>query len=514
MAKKIGKVDPAGGKPGAVQIRSQAKARPGVERNLSILMASAEMVPFVKTGGLGDVIGALPRELVRMGHQVVSIIPLYRSVREKFGSKMQMCKSGSVRMGDEVIPFEVWQSNEVPGVMTCFIRQDGYYDRAALYGENGHDYPDNAKRWMFFSKAVVETIDLLSLQVDIAHCADWHAALIPFLIGARAKRHPEIKTVITIHNIAFQGIYEASEFKYSNLAADKFSPSWLEYYGKMNLMKGGILACDLVSTVSKRYAAEIQTPEYGCGLDNVCKSRADRLVGILNGIDTNEWNPAKDPLIPKTYDAKSVTAGKMACKKALLAELKLSISPTRPLLGSISRLTGQKGIDLFLQVVPQILRTQNVGLVMLGLGEPLLEAACAELAKQFPDRVSVSLRMDDRLAHTIEAASDYFLMPSRFEPCGLNQMYSLRYGSIPIVRATGGLDDTITQYDSASRKGNGFKFIQHTPAAFRASLEEALSYFDRPNDFNQLRQNGMTADHSWARSAREYVEWFRKLISS
>lgn len=510
MAKKAVKAD-ASARKTAVGVK---KARPGVERNLSILVVASEMVPYAKTGGLGDVIGALPRELVRMGHQVATLLPLYRSVREQFGSRLEMRKAGSVQVGEETVPFEIWQGSEVPGVMTCFIRQDGYFDRAGLYGENGQDYPDNAKRWIFFAKAAAEAIDVLGLQVDIAHCSDWHAALIPFYIGERGKRHPEIKTVFTIHNIAFQGIYDSSEFRFTNLPLEKFTPHWLEYYGKLNLMKGGILASDLVTTVSERYASEIQTPEYGCGLDSVCKSRANRLVGILNGVELTEWNPARDPLITKTYDAKTVAEGKMACKKALLSEFKLNVDPSRPLLGSISRLTGQKGIDLFLQVIPNFLKTHDVGLAVLGLGEPLLEAALQEMARQFPDRMKVVLRMDNRLAHMIEAASDFYLMPSRFEPCGLNQMYSLRYGAIPIVRATGGLDDTIEHYDPATQKGNGFKFVAHTPAAFRACLDEALGYYGRPADLAKLRRNGMAGDYSWARSAHRYVELFRQLVSS
>ena len=511
MAKKIRKVDPSGKK---FQVSRQAKARPGVERNLSIVMLSSEMAPFAKTGGLGDVLGALPRELVRMGHQVATILPLYRIVREKFQSKLEFRKAGELPMGDGMVPFEIWQINEVPGVMTYFIRQDEYYDRPGLYGEKSVDYPDNAKRWIFFNKAAAEAIDLLGLQVDVAHCADWHAALVPFYIGAAAKRHPEIRTVITIHNLAFQGIYDSSEFKFTNLPIDKFTPQWLEYYGRMNLMKGGILASDLVTTVSEKYAAEIQTVEYGCGLENVCKSKADRLVGILNGIDTAEWNPAKDMLIPKTYDAKTVTEGKLACKKALLAELKLGIDPSRPLLGSISRLTGQKGVDLFFRVMPHVLKAYDVGLVVLGLGEPPLEAALTEMAARFPDQMKVILRMDNRLAHEIEAASDYFLMPSRYEPCGLNQMYSLCYGTIPIVRATGGLDDTVVHYDPASKKGNGFKFGPHTPVAFRACVEEALRYYDQPADFRRLRQNGMAGDYSWERSARKYVQLFKELAAN
>lgn len=492
----------------------RAKPRAGVERNLSILMASSEMVPFAKTGGLGDVLGALPRELVRIGHQVATILPLYRSIRQQFGSKLKLCKSGALAMGDESVPFEIWQASEVPGVMTYFVRQDGYYDRAGLYGENSIDYPDNARRWTFFSKAVAEAVDLLGLQVDVVHCADWHAALVPFYIGSAGKRHSEIKTVITIHNIAFQGIYESEEFKYTNLAIDKFTPHWLEYYGKMNLMKGGIVASDLVTTVSERYAAEIQTPEYGCGLESVCRAKGARLVGILNGIDIVEWNPARDPLIPKKYDARTVAEGKFACKKALLSELKLGVDPSRPLLGSITRLTGQKGVDLMLQVLPHILHTHDVSLVMLGLGEPPLEAALSEMAKRFENRMRVILRMDNKLAHWIEAASDYFLMPSRFEPCGLNQMYSLRYGTIPIVRATGGLDDTIQSFDPASKSGNGFKFGPHTPAAFRAAIDEALLVYDRPAELARLRQNGMAGDYSWARSAQKYVDLFRDLVSS
>ena len=510
MAKTARKVEPASK---AAQAPRQVKARPGVERNLSILMASSEMVPFAKTGGLGDVLGALPRELVRMGHQVATILPLYRSVRGQFGSKLRMCKSGSLPMGDDSVPFEIWQINEVPGVMTYFVRQDGYYDRAGFYGENSVDYPDNARRWIFFGKAAAEAIDLVGLQVDVAHCADWHAALVPFYIGAAAKRHNEIKTVTTIHNIAFQGIYDSSEFKYTNLSIDKFTPNWLEYYGKMNLMKGGIVASDLVTTVSEKYASEIQTPEYGCGLDSVCRSKGARLAGILNGIDVVEWNPAKDPHIPKKYDAKTVTEGKLACKKALLSELKLAIDPSRPLLGSITRLTGQKGVDLFFRVMPQVLKMHDVGLVVLGLGEPPLEAALTEMAKRFPDRMKVVLRMDNKLAHWIEAASDYFLMPSRFEPCGLNQMYSLRYGTVPVVRATGGLDDTITNYNPAAKTGNGFKFGPHTPAAFRACVEDALTYYDRPEHFNQLRLNGMSGDYSWKRSALKYEKYFKKLVA-
>ena len=239
--------------------------------------------------------------------------------------------------------------------------------------------------------------------------------------------------------------------------------------------------------------------------------RADRLVGIMNGIDIGEWDPSRDPLIPQTYDVKTVTVGKAACKIALFTELKLPLQGSTPLLGNISRLTTQKGVDLFLQVMPEILRAHSVALVTLGMGDPRLESMLANLEREFPDHVRVIQKLDNKIAHQIEAASDFFLMPSRFEPCGLNQMYSLRYGAIPIVRATGGLDDTVAQYDPKTKRGNGFKFGPHTPAAFRSCIEEALRYFDQPEDLNQLRMNGMSADHAWSKSAEKYVELFRKL---
>ncbi|MBV9463370.1 MAG: glycogen synthase GlgA, partial [Verrucomicrobiae bacterium] len=476
-------------------------------------MAASEMLPFAKTGGLADVMGALPRELASLGHRVATLVPFYRVVRQKWGPSLKPAGEGVAQVGGTFLPYRIWKSVAVRGVEAYFIDRPEYFDRAELYGEGGRDFPDNAERFVFFNRAVVDALERLAFQADIVHSHDWHAALLPALLEhRRPKNLAHARTVLTVHNLAFQGVFPAEAFALTGLPEGYFTPETLEFYGGVNFLKAGLLLADALSTVSRKYAEEIQTLEYGCALDDILRYRGSRLHGILNGVDLSEWDPARDPALPAKYDAKSVETGKAECKRALQKELGLPEIADAPLFGCISRLTEQKGFSLFAGAIPELLRERPLQIVVLGRGEARFEGMLRDMSAQWRDRVRFVMAMDNALAHRIEAACDYYLMPSQFEPCGLNQMYSLRYGTVPIVRATGGLDDTVQSYHPNEQSGNGFKFVPYEASAFAACIRDALGYYRRHDHWPRLRQNGMAGDFSWSTSAAKYVEMFRLLV--
>jgi len=488
---------------------------------VNILLATSEAVPFAKTGGLADVCGALPVELGRLGHQVAVILPAYRQTRycgqpiESLGIDF-IVPIGSKTVTGHLLKSSMPQSN----VAVYLVQQDGYYDRDELYRQNGQDYPDNCERFVFFCRAVMEAIRLLGLDLDVLHCNDWQTGLVPAYLKIEYRhvpRYEKIVSLFTIHNIAYQGVFWHWDMLLTGLDWKYFNWYQMEYYGKLNLLKTGIVFSDAINTVSPRYAQEIQTPQFGRGLEGVLQHRRGVLSGILNGVDETVWNPATDPHLPARYTLETVHEGKAVCKAALQRELGLAQRPTTPLVGLIGRLDDQKGFDLVATIIPEWARSVDVQWVILGTGEPKYHELFSELARQHPDKVAVRLEFSDPLAHRIEAGADIFLMPSRFEPCGLNQMYSLKYGTVPVVRETGGLADTITNLTEealAAGKANGFSFREDHALALSETLRRACdTYWHRPEVWKRLIQIGMRQDWSWRRSAMEYVRLYESMVN-
>ena len=482
---------------------------------MKIVMVASEMSPYSKTGGLGDAISGLAKELVSLGQQVTCIVPYYRCSWDKANAKPSGMKL-TVPIGQKQVTADIWETQPKNGagegkLQVILVRRDEYYDRSDLYAAAERDYEDNAERFIFLSKIAVEWIRVREMYPDIVHCHDWQTGLVPLFLRLEEQSHKTriaTKTVFTIHNIAYQGIFWSLDFPMTNLPWQFFTPDGMEFYGQMNLLKAGILFSDLLTTVSPKYAQEIQTQEYAHGLENPVRSRADRLRGILNGVDHEEWNPEADPHIAKHFSAANLE-GKKACKAELLELFGLDGGDDLPLAGVISRLTGQKGLDIIQEVVDRLVK-DHVRLVVLGVGEAKYEKFWRDAAKRYPKCVGVRVAFDDPVAHKIEAGCDLFLMPSRFEPCGLNQMYSLRYGTIPIVRATGGLDDTIREYDPQTGQGNGFKFAEYTGEALLEKCEQAVAIYKDRAAWHRLQANAMACDLSWKESAKQYLALYEK----
>jgi starch synthase len=400
------------------------------------------------------------------------------------------------------------------------VQQDDYYDRDELYRQDGDDYPDNSERFIFFSRAVLEAIRLLELDVDVVHAHDWQTGLVPAYLKIEYRavpRYEHVGTLFTIHNIAYQGHFWHWDMLLTGLDWKYFNWRQMEYFGKLNLLKTGIVFADSISTVSPRYAQEIQTSEeFGRGLESVLQHRRDVLFGILNGIDANLWNPAADPHLATHYTTQTVARGKAVCKTAIQRELGLPLQPATPLIGMIGRLDDQKGLHLAGKVIPEWAVQSDAQWAILGKGEPKYHDLFSDLARRFPEKVAVRLEISETLAHRIEAGADIFLMPSRFEPCGLNQMYSLRYGTVPVVRETGGLADTIVDANDqtlAAGTANGFSFREDNADALSETLRRACAAYRRPEVWSRLIATGMSQDWSWPRSAKEYVKLYEKTLA-
>ncbi len=469
---------------------------------MKILFVASEGVPYSKTGGLADVVGALSVALVEAGHQVAVLLPKYR------GTKTQTITipSLTVPIGDELRFPSIVEGALVGGVRFYFLDDADYFDRAQLYGEKGTDYYDNAERFCEFSRAAIEFTKRVWMP-DVIHCHDWQTALVPVLLRTLYARDPALKqmgVVFTIHNLGYQGLFPHSTLARIGLPETLFHVDALEFFGKVNFLKGGLVYSDRLTTVSKKYAAEIQTKEYGYGLEGVIRTRAGQLTGILNGVDYSEWSPEADKLIVANYSAHNLD-GKRACKKDLLGLFNLPVeNMTRPVIGIVSRFVDQKGFDIFAEAAAELLQ-ENLALVALGSGDPQYEKLFLALAQKYPSKVGVKIAYDNTIAHKIEAGADLFLMPSRYEPCGLNQIYSLRYGTVPIVRATGGLDDTIVQYNAKLGGGTGFKFEAYTGRALLECVRTALRVFRDPAAWHAIQTAGMAKDFSWKTSASAYV---------
>ncbi len=468
---------------------------------MRILFVASEGLPFSKTGGLADVVEALPKALVAQGHDVAVVLPRYRNTQ----IKNIVIKSLTIPMGTSLRFPRIADGARPGGVQYFFVDDPQYFDREQLYGVGGRDYPDNAERFAEFARAAIELAKQLWMP-DVIHCHDWQSALVPVLLRTAYTPDPQlsgIPVIFTIHNMGYHGLFARDALARIGLPDSLFRIDALEFFGHLNYLKGGLLFSDYLTTVSRKYAEEIQTTEYGQGLDGVVRTRADHLVGILNGVDYSVWNPEVDSLIATRYSASDLS-GKQACKRDLLAAFQLpEENLQRPLIGIVSRFADQKGFDLLAQVADELMQ-EDIAIVALGSGEAKHERMFRELSQQFPERLAVKIAYDNTLAHKIEAGADIFLMPSRYEPCGLNQIYSLRYGTVPVVRATGGLDDTIEPFDPASGRGTGFKFSEYTGPALLAALHEALATYGHKTAWRRLQANGMAKDFSWNASALEY----------
>jgi len=477
---------------------------------LKVLFASSEVVPFAKTGGLADVAGSLPQALKKLGCDVRVVLPLYRMVRQGNFPLKKRLAGLPVRLGGRSLEVDIYEAELADGLPVYFVERDELFDRSYLYGTPRGDYFDNDRRFVLFCKAALAVAEELPFQPDLFHGHDWQTGLIPALLHFRRSRNPfwaATASLFTIHNMAYQGLFEPDILPLADLPWEAYTPSGLEYYGAVNLLKSGIVYSQIINTVSRKYSQEIQTEEYGYGLEGILTYRRDDLFGIVNGVDYETWNPQTDPLIAANYGPDQLK-GKEICKADLLREFNLSPEQAvHPVLGVISRLADQKGFDLLAAVMDRLL-DQELSLVVLGTGEEKYQALFAELAAKHPRKIGLRLAYDNTLAHKIEAGSDMFLMPSRYEPCGLNQIYSLKYGTIPVVRATGGLDDTISAFDRETRSGTGFKFRDYRAEDFWQALAEALAVYRNPDLWRALMRNALAADYSWESSARQYVRLY------
>jgi starch synthase len=474
---------------------------------MKIITVGSEMAPFVKTGGLADVIGALSRELAAMGHEVVTFLPLYRAVRDKVAAASCISNNIHVPLGGRSVVGAIYELQLAERQRVVFVRQDEMFDRAGLYGEGDRDYADNAARYLFFSKAVAASIPALRFVPDVLHAHDWQAAFVPLWWSRTLAPAWRLRTVFTIHNLAYQGLFPADQFGLTNLPREYFGVKGLEFHGQLNLMKAGLLYSDVLTTVSRHYAAEIQTKEYGCGLEGLLRAHRHKLHGVLNGADYATWNPRTDGHLPANYDSHSL-ANKVVCKRALLETLKLPVERAwAPLITMVSRIVEQKGHHLVVEAIPRLV-SMGATLAILGSGDPKLERQLLELARRYPTRVAVRLGFDEALAHQMEAGADMFLMPSQFEPCGLNQIYSLRYGTAPIVHATGGLADTVQPYDPGKQTGNGFVFTTFGTEALLGAVARALETFRQRQHWTRVVQNGMACDFSSRKSALQYLDLY------
>ncbi len=481
---------------------------------MRILFVTPEAVPFAKTGGLADVAGALPKSLRALGCEIKLIMPYYRMVKDSGLPHQSLAEEIEVPLGYEKLKADIYQGRLNQDIPVYFIGREEFFDRSHLYGTARGDYFDNAERFIFFSKAVLLLCQHFAFSPDIIHHHEWQTGLLPSYLKSVYQNDPlfsRTATVFTVHNIAYQGLFKKEKFWLTGLPAETYNPEGIEFWERINFMKAGIVYADAINTVSKKYSEEIQTAEYGYGLEGILRKRRDRLHGIVNGVDYEEWNPAHDPHLIVRYDLKNL-AGKRECKKDLLKEFHLPSSLEKaPLLGMISRLADQKGFDLLREILDELF-SLDIGFVLLGTGDQKYHDLFSQVAKRYSQKAGIRIAYDDRLAHKIEAGSDFFLMPSKYEPCGLNQIYSLKYGTIPIVRATGGLDDTITPYDPVTKKGNGFKFIRYEAKEFLNTIKESIGFYSQPEHWKQLLRNAMAADFSWKRSAEAYLQLYRKAL--
>lgn len=477
---------------------------------MHVAFVASECVPYSKTGGLADVIGALPRALAALGHRVSVYLPKYRQT-DSAGLKV-LVPSLTIPFDDNYRFPTLLEGPQQGGVSIFFIEYEPFFGRESMYGTTLGDYPDNAERFALFARAVLEAAKVTGVP-DVFHCHDWQAALVPVLLRSLYAEDPAYRrtpVVFTIHNMGYQGLFPPEVLPLLQLPWDLFTITKLEFFGKANFLKGALVLSDFITTVSRKYSQEIQTREYGFGLEGVLKARSSTVAGILNGVDYDEWSPERDPFIAAQYAADTLDE-KAKDKADLLKSFALAETTARlPVIGIVSRFAGQKGFDLIAQVADRLAREELI-VVALGSGDKAYEDLFRRLQKLYPQRFAVKIAYDNTLAHKIEAGADMFLMPSRYEPCGLNQIYSLRYGTVPIVRATGGLDDTIETWNAKTQRGTGFKFSEYTGEALLVAIRAALAAYKDEAGWQTLMRNGMAKDFSWNTSAREYVKVYERV---
>ena len=485
-----------------------------MKKERKILIAATEAVPFAKTGGLADVIGALPKEIANLGADVRVVLPKYQSIDDKKYGLKKVGEPLSVPVAGEMTEVII-KSGKCPSCKgkVYFIQCDKYFDREGLYQDNGEDYPDNDERFALFSRAVIEMLKVIDYKPDVIHCNDWQTGLIPAYIKVLYGTddfYKGMSTVMTIHNIAYQGIFDHSTMNKIGLPWDVFTPDGIEYWGHVSYLKAGLVYADVISTVSPTYAKEIQnSEEYGRGMEGLLTSRTADIYGILNGIDYTIWNPGKDKLISSNFD-KNDLRGKSRNKRSLQKDLGMKSSKD-PMVGLIGRLTDQKGFDLVAQAIEQLMSI-DMQMVILGTGEPKYHEMLEKMAQKYPGKLSVNLRFDNELAHRIYASADIFLMPSKFEPCGLGQMISLQYGTMPVVYHTGGLADTIIDYTDDPHQGNGFVFNEYTVDSMLDSMSRATDTYSNKRKWNSIVKDCMAMDFSWKTSASKYIELYNVAV--
>ncbi len=475
---------------------------------MKILIASSEAVPYIKTGGLADVAGSLLKELRAKKEEASLVLPLYSAIKSKY----KLHATGKiilVKMGSVAYRGSIFASSKADNPEAYFIECDELYGRPELYGTPAGDYPDNALRFIFFSRAVLEACIAMRIKPDVIHCNDWQTALVPLYLKTLYKGityFSKTSTLFTVHNLGYQGIFDASTLPYTGLGKEYFVPDRLEFYGKLNLMKAGLLYADILNTVSVTYAREIQQVEYGFGLDGVTRKRARDLYGIINGIDYAEWDPSMDTFIPSRYGHADLK-GKALCRKTLCQEAAFD-KPALPIVSLVGRFSSQKGIDLVLGSI-ETLAAMGVNLIVLGKGDDKYQRLLKKASGSYKGRIFVHVGFEERLAHLIYAGSDFFLMPSQYEPCGLGQLIAMKYGTVPIARKTGGLADTIQDYDHMTNTGTGFLFSDYSPYAMQDAVKRAICVFTDKTKMKKLVSDVMGKDFSWSRSADNYLELYK-----
>jgi len=488
------------------------------KKKLKVLFVSGEVVPFAKTGGLADVLGSLPQAVEDRSNEARIMMPKYGLINDR---KFRL--HDVLRLKE--IPVEVNKQTEILSVkvtalpsskiQTYFLYHEGYFKRNGLYvdPETKKDYPDNDERFILFNRGVLETLKFLGWKPDIIHCNDWMSALIPAYLKLVYHEDPffkDIKTVFTVHNLSYQGSFDKSTLKKSGFPEDAFTPDGLEFFDRFNFMKIGLVYADSITTVSETYASEIcQDDELACGMTGILKDRQDDIYGILSGIDESVWSPKKDDFLEENYTEANYKEGKAKNKEALLEKYQLPKKDGTPLISIISRLVDHKGVDLIIEAFEELIQL-DVQIVVLGSGEEEYEKFFTSAAQKYPDKLAVNISFDEELAHLIEAGADMFLMPSRFEPCGMNQMYSLKYGTVPIVRATGGLSDTVKQFKDGD--GNGFVFEKYAAEEMMLAVKNAVDTFQDKDTWSKIVENGMSENFSWKASAEKYDELYVKLL--
>jgi starch synthase len=497
--------------------RGIAAVRRNSRRNavVRVLMVGSEATPFGQTGGLGEVMSALPGALAELGVEVDVLMPKYRGVNPANYDVRRLDLKVSVDLNAVAVDASFWSLRDARGVRYLFLENDKYYDRDGLYGDAYRDYEDNAERFVFLARAAIEMALALNTRYDVFHAHDWQAALTPVYLRTLFAGEPLLRdgaSVMTIHNLGYQGIFQPFDMPLVGVGWEFFNYRQMEFHGRLNFLKSGIVFSDEVTTVSKGYRNEILTPEFGFGLEGVLLEKGDHLTGILNGVDYGVWDPRSDGFIAGSYHADRLE-GKAACKKELQEIGGLPVRPEAAVIGMVSRLSTQKGIDMVEGAFDWLLG-EDVQLVVLGTGDSSYQDSFLALGAQRPEKASVFVSYDNRLAHKIFAGADMLLAPSRYEPCGLNQLYALKYGTIPVVRATGGLNDTVQDYDPTDDSGTGFKFTGTSSAALIASIAAALGLFrtDR-SAWERLMRRAMSQDYSWSRSAKDYLAVYEKALS-